>query len=197
MPSPLRLVPLPPSVTDSIPKPIAAGVGLAAELPAVLVRLPGVLVMKGLELVGRYEELARTGAELLAGRQPAEDLAGEDDEERVVDAGEFADYPQIDGWGSAAQAGDGSPDVPPALVADPAAAPLVRAAHDRETPPDSVVPRADLPIEDYDSLSAAALRARVGALSGAQLRTVRDYEAAHAKRLTVLQLLERKIAAAQ
>ena len=189
MPSPLRLVPLPPSVTESIPKPIAAGVGLAAELPAVLVKLPGMLVMKGLELVGRYEELARTGAELLAGRQPAEDLLGEEGD-GPVEADEFADYPQIDGWGTVVEA-------PPALADDPAAAPLVRAARDREVAPDAAVSRIDLPIDDYDSLSAAALRARVGALSEAQLRVVRDYEAAHAKRLTVLQLLERKIAAAR
>ncbi|HEY5336360.1 MAG TPA: hypothetical protein VIJ71_10130 [Mycobacteriales bacterium] len=194
MPPFLRLVPLPRSFAENLPKPIAAYIGLVAELPGAMVKLPQALVMKGFELAGRYEELARTGAELVAGRD-------HDDE---VD--EFADYPSIEGWASTPlravedDESDEDPsdvdDVPAALVDDPAAEALVRAAADRETVPSVVVSRQDLPIEDYDSLSATALRAKVGALSAAQLATVRDYEAAHAKRLTVLQLLERKIAAA-
>jgi hypothetical protein len=194
MPPFLRLVPLPRSFADNLPKPVAAYIGLVAELPSAVVKLPQAIVMKGFELAGRYEELARTGADLVAGRNP--------DEDDEVD--EFADYPSIEGWGSAPlRAVDDDPmaesaddAVPAALVDDPAAESLVRAAADRETEPSVVVSRQDLPIEDYDSLSAAALRAKVGALSTAQLAAVRDYEAAHAKRLTVLQLLERKIAAA-
>ncbi|MGH3745435.1 MAG: hypothetical protein ACRDTP_11295 [Mycobacteriales bacterium] len=190
----LRLVPLPRSLAESLPKPLAAGIGLAAELPAVVVKIPQALVMKGFELAGRYEELARTGAELVAGAS-REDVPDDGDE--------FADYPSIEGWGSAAlravdpMAEPADDDVPAALADDPAAAPLVRAAEDRATEPTVVVSREDLPIDDYDSLSAAALRSKVGALSVSQLASVRDYEAAHAKRLTVLQLLERKIAAAQ
>lgn len=195
MPSFLRLVPLPRSLADNLPKPIAAYIGLVAELPGAVVKLPQALVMKGFELAGRYEELARTGAELVAGH----DHDGDPD-----DVDEFADYPSISGWGSPPlravddpTAEDADSDVPPALAGDPAAAPLVRAAEDRVSEPAVVVARQDLPIEDYDSLSASALRSKVGALSAAQLRSVRDYEAAHAKRLTVLQLLERKLASAQ
>jgi hypothetical protein len=192
MPPFLRLVPLPRSLTENLPKPVAAYIGLVAELPGAVVKLPQALVMKGFELAGRYEELARTGAELVAGRN-------RDDE----DLDEFADYPSIEGWGTtplrAVDDEDSSESdaVPDALVDDPAAEPLLRAAADRKHEPAVVVSREDLPIEDYDSLSASALRAKVGALSAAQLASVRDYEAAHAKRLTVLQLLERKISAAQ
>lgn len=193
----LRLVPLPPSLAESLPKPLAAGIGLAAELPAAMVKIPQLLVMKGLELAGRYDELARTGAELVAGASR---------DEGAEDVDEFADYPSIEGWGSTALHAVGEPvtqpvaedaPVPAALAGDPAAAPLVRAAEDRAAEPAVVPDRQDLPIADYDSLSAAALRAKVGALSAAELASVRDYEAAHAKRLTVLQLLERKIAAAR
>lgn len=193
MPPFLRLVPLPRSFTENLPKPIAAYIGLVAELPGVVVKLPQALVMKGFELAGRYEELARTGAELVAGRTP-----------EIDDVDEFADYPSIEGWGAAPlraveddEDATDVGDVPAALVDDPAAEALVRAAADRQTEPTDVLSRQDLPIEDYDSLSASALRSKVGALSAAQLVAVRDYEAAHAKRLTVLQLLERKIAAAQ
>lgn len=198
MPPFLRLVPLPRSLVDNLPKPLAAGIGLIAELPSVVVKIPQALVMKGFELAGRYEELARTGAELVAGARR------EDDADEVD---EFADYPTIEGWGSPSLRAVDDPmaedippledGVPPALIGDPAAEALVRAAEDRTTTPADVVSRQDLPIEDYDSLSAATLRSKVGALSASELATVRDYEAAHAKRLTVLQLLERKIAAAQ
>lgn len=207
MPPFLRLVPLPRSVADNLPKPVAAYIGLLAELPGAAMKLPQALVMKGFELAGRYEELARTGAELVAGRN-----------QDLDDLDEFADYPSIEGWGSPSlrpvddsdEAAEDAPDsddvpddasdadhVPAALVDDPAAEALVRAAADRASEPSDVVSREDLPIENYDSLSAAALRAKVGALSAAQLAVVRDYEAVHARRLTVLQLLERKLAAAQ
>lgn len=172
MPPFLRLVPLPRSLATNLPKPIAAWIGLTAELPGVVVKLPQALVMKGFELAGRYEELARTGADLVAGRNRASDDEPDDD---LDGADEFVDYPPIEGWGSVPlRAVDGAPaadDVPTA--------------------------REDLPIDDYDSLSAAALRSKVGALSAAQLASVRAYEAAHAKRRTVLQLLDRKIAAAR
>lgn len=73
---------------------------------------------------------------------------------------------------------------------------LAAAIEDRSEPPASRPERADLPVEGYDGLSAAALRSRVSGLSAADLRVLRDYEAGHAKRVTVLSMLERAIAKA-
>jgi hypothetical protein len=88
--------------------------------------------------------------------------------------------------------------VPPALAHDssPAAQFLTAAIEDRTEAPATAPTRAALPIEGYDGLSAAALRGRLAGLTKNQLATVRDYEAAHAKRVTVLAQLERLIAKA-
>lgn len=50
-----------------------------------------------------------------------------------------------------------------------------------------------LPLASYDTLSLASIRARLRTLDVAQLRTLVDYEAAHAERPDVLGMLERRI----
>jgi polyhydroxyalkanoate synthesis regulator phasin len=49
------------------------------------------------------------------------------------------------------------------------------------------------PIVDYDELTAAEVTKRLGALTPAQLRKVRDHERRHAGRRSVLRAIERKL----
>ena len=54
-------------------------------------------------------------------------------------------------------------------------------------------PASNLPIKDYDELSAAQVQDKLEGLSAAQLRKLRDYERRHANRKTVLDRIERKL----
>jgi hypothetical protein len=54
-------------------------------------------------------------------------------------------------------------------------------------------PASNLPIADYDDLSAAAVQERLVDLTPAELRRLRDYERRHANRKTVLDPIERKL----
>jgi polyhydroxyalkanoate synthesis regulator phasin len=54
---------------------------------------------------------------------------------------------------------------------------------------------APLPIPDYDDLTAVLVRKSLAGLSAAELRAVRDHEASHANRKTVLQAVDRLLAA--
>jgi hypothetical protein len=49
------------------------------------------------------------------------------------------------------------------------------------------------PITSYDNLSAPQVQSRLGALTPAQLRKVRDYERRHANRKTVLRAIETQL----
>ena len=49
------------------------------------------------------------------------------------------------------------------------------------------------PIEDYDDLTAAQVAERLGDLTPAELRKVRDYEKRHGNRKSVLSAVERKL----
>jgi polyhydroxyalkanoate synthesis regulator phasin len=50
-----------------------------------------------------------------------------------------------------------------------------------------------LPISDYDALSAAQVQERLDGLSHVQLRRLRDYEQRNANRKTVLERIDRKL----
>ena len=49
------------------------------------------------------------------------------------------------------------------------------------------------PISGYDDLTTSQVKARLDALSSPELRTVRDYEARHANRKSVLEVIERAL----
>lgn len=51
----------------------------------------------------------------------------------------------------------------------------------------------NLPIADYDELSAAAVQERLQGLTPAELRKLRDYERRHANRKTVLDPIGRRL----
>jgi hypothetical protein len=53
--------------------------------------------------------------------------------------------------------------------------------------------QAALPVPNYDDLSVASLRARLRNLDQSQVRTLLDYEKAHAGRADVLSMFERRI----
>jgi hypothetical protein len=55
-------------------------------------------------------------------------------------------------------------------------------------------PATPLPIRDYDDLTAVLVRKSLAGLSAEELRAVRDHEAAHANRKTVLQAVDRLLA---
>ena len=50
------------------------------------------------------------------------------------------------------------------------------------------------PVSGYDDLTVAQVQGRLGGLSPAELRKVRDYERRHANRKTVLSAIEDKLA---
>ncbi len=205
MPPFLRLVPLPRQLTE-LSKPVALGIGLAVTIPTTAVRIGQQVlaqaVSTGVELLGRGVGL---GTSLLGHDGPGH---GDDDE-----AEPFPTYTGLDtsAWG----AGDDEAEVTalfeddtddtetdqglttgehePPITVEPG---LAAAVEDRAELPATVPSRADLPVDGYDGLSATALRSKVAGLSRGELEIVRDYEAGHAKRVTVLAMLERQIAKA-
>jgi hypothetical protein len=50
-----------------------------------------------------------------------------------------------------------------------------------------------LPIDDYENLTAAQITQRLDGLSAAQLRRVRDHEAHHANRVSVLRAIDKRL----
>jgi hypothetical protein len=80
----------------------------------------------------------------------------------------------------------------PAAEAKPAEPP---AAHAEPTTAEPAAPdQAALPVPNYDDLTLASLRARLRNLDQPQVRTLLDYEKAHAGRPDVLTMFERRIA---
>jgi hypothetical protein len=182
-----------------VPRPLAAGVGLAASLPAIMASLPGRLPALAVAAAGRlqseYEELARTGAALLG--QPSTDGSeawtggdwqGEDLDEISFEV-ESASEPGS-GPGSEAGAEPGSV----AAETTAAAEGITAAAQDRRHQVAHPPLAQNLPVADYDHLSLAQLRARMTRLDAAELGTLRDYESAHGRRLPVLTMLENRLA---
>ncbi len=204
MPPFLRLIPLPRQLTTDLPRPIAAGVGLAVSLPTTAARLAITLPQTALalttRLVGRYQELADIGVAVLGLRGGGRTGDDEDDE------GAHPAYDMDTGaWGAADDEAAvvsllerHEPTAAEAIAADPRddARALAAAVEDRAAPPANAPTRADLPIDGYDGLSASALRSRLSGLGLAELTLLRDYEAAHGRRVTVLAMLERAISRA-
>ena len=62
----------------------------------------------------------------------------------------------------------------------------------RDTEKTGKAPERNLPIDGYQHLTVAQVRKKLEGLSAAQLRRVRDYEAAHKKRKGVLDALDKQ-----
>lgn len=54
-------------------------------------------------------------------------------------------------------------------------------------------PAGALPIDDYETLTAAQITQRLDGLSDAQLRRVRDHEVHHANRVSVLRAIDKRL----
>lgn len=63
--------------------------------------------------------------------------------------------------------------------------------------PGAVLAHDELPLPDYDHLTIGSLRARIRKLTPAELVQLRDYERAHADRLSVITLFENRLRALQ
>jgi hypothetical protein len=89
---------------------------------------------------------------------------------------------------AAAGAVAGSEAPPPARPVSTPGAPV--AATPRPTPAAGAPAAGDLPIPGYDALSASQVVERLAGLTAEELGSVRDYEAAHRNRRTILGKIE-------
>jgi hypothetical protein len=91
------------------------------------------------------------------------------------------------------EAGAAEPVTPP--DAEPVTRPAAEPAATERLPALAAAPgEAGLPVPNYDALSLPSLRARLRSLDVAQLRVLAEYERAHAGRLDVVMMFERRIA---
>ena len=79
-------------------------------------------------------------------------------------------------------------------VTDPFGLPDDVAVQVQEATPGATLSHDQLPLEDYDHLTLGSLRARLPKLDAVALVQLRDYERAHANRLSVVTMLENRIA---
>ena len=162
------------SPASHLPRPLVAGIGFVSSIPALVAqlpgRLPGIAITSAIEARTKYLEYLRAGEAFLGGA-----------DSRTADRDTVADgVPDTD------------PDTVPETVGD-RGRPLAQAAYDR-APADPNPDAADLPIENYDGLSLASIRARLPRLDSVDVRDLIDYETAHAARLPVLTMLENRLA---
>jgi cytoskeletal protein RodZ len=109
------------------------------------------------------------------------------DGSEVIEVSEVAEISEVSEATEAA-----STVVPePPVTSEPAA---VTEQTSTEAPVNPETPATSLPLPNYDNLTVPSLRARLRNLDPAQLRTLVDYEKAHAGRADVLTMFERRIA---
>ena len=109
------------------------------------------------------------------------------DGSEVIEVSEVAEISEVSEATEAA-----STVVPePPVTSEPAA---VTEQTSTEAPATPEAPATSLPLPNYDNLTVPSLRARLRNLDPAQLRTLVDYEKAHAGRADVLTMFERRIA---
>jgi hypothetical protein len=166
-----------------VPKPVAAGLGLAARVPSTLARIPMRLPMLALEAAlgvrAAYETCAREGAALLA-EDDAQDGAEWPDPASMEPA-------PIDSVSDATPAGHQR-----SRFDDQDARSEPDAPHpDRATAPGN----ADtLPLDGFEALTVPQVRARLARLSIPDLETLRAHEATHQNRPPMLTMLDNRIA---
>lgn len=190
---------------SSVPKPIAAGIGLLSRTPHALtefgLRLPSLALGAAHEAWTRYERYAQLGNEILAGADDED--SGEDPAKVASDAAMYEEDEDEEfsqpGAGFAPSDDTDDEEAPRAGFAPTpttgaaGAEALARAAEDRDRNPANVPNAHDLPIDDYDGLTLPQIRARMRLLTAAQLELLRDYESAHARRLPILTMFENRL----
>ena len=158
------------SPASRLPRPLVAGIGFVSTIPALVAqfpgRLPGIAITSAIEARTKYLEYLRAGEAFLGGAD-----GRTADRDSVVDA---------------------VPETVTDLASD-RGRPFAQAAYDR-APADPSPDEADFPIENYDELSLASIRARLPRLDSVDVRMLIDYETAHAARLPILTMLSNRLA---
>ncbi len=201
------------SVTNTVPTPLAAALGLvptvldhARQLPGKVVQLPIIAVASALTALDKakreYDELAGRGEKLVA---RVRGTTFDDVEDRFEDLLQgtplAAPYDAVedaveDTVAKVTELLDKAATPKPARV-DTAATPEVVATVERvaaQVDAPEVTAHDALPLPDYDHMTLGSLRGRLRSLSVPQLVQIRDYEKAHGARLPVLTLLDNRIA---
>jgi hypothetical protein len=185
------------------PTPLVAAVGLVATAADGLRRLPRALGEAGHAAQRAYEDLARHGQDVLAGRAgPAADAPGPVEVPRTEAAAAGTAVPTARPAGPVGpRAGAVEPPatapaapVPPPGRSEPVLLPEDVQDEVAQLTPGADLPHADLPLPDFDHQTVPQLRGRLRTLGVAELVQLRDYEQAHAARLPVLTLLDNRIA---
>jgi hypothetical protein len=108
----------------------------------------------------------------------------------VTGAAEFTEAAEVIEVAEVTEPGEAS-EATSSVAPEPAA---VAERTSTEPPVAPEAPVTSLPVPNYDNLTVPSLRARLRNLDTAQLRTLLDYEKAHASRGDVLTMFERRIA---
>ncbi len=154
----------------------AADPAMLADADADLIAELGTDFSADLDPIGAEAEIT---AEVVDAEFVAEDL-----EAAVADLQAAADIETV--------VADVEPvDSEPEDIVTRAAVAAAEAAADESLP---LVDREELPIEDFDHVTAGSLRGRLRRLELPELRTLRTYEQEHGHRLPILTLLENRIA---
>jgi hypothetical protein len=170
-------------MTVRAPSPLAAAVGLAAATADELRRLPTRLpaLLENVRTVTRrYDELARHGQDVLAGRHAAPSTP------ELVD-GSVEAIVEVPLTAAPRPA-------PPIGLTEPVELSEALLDEVAQLPSGAELRHADLPLEDFDHLTVPQLRGRLRTLALPELVQLRDYEQAHAARLPVLTLLDNRLA---
>jgi hypothetical protein len=109
--------------------------------------------------------------------------------ETVTEAAEITAVTEVTEIAEVTEPGEAS-DAASTVAPEPADVPEQTSTGTPVTPE---APATSLPVPNYDSLTIPSLRARLRNLDTAQLRTLLDYEKAHASRSDVLTMFERRI----
>jgi hypothetical protein len=147
----------------------------------------------GTDLSVGLEPVPDADADVAAANLAAADLAASElgDTRLSTDDVEAAVADLTAAAADAASAPAPAQDVEPVDIVTRAAVAAEEAAADDSLP---VVARDELPIEDFDHVTAGSLRGRLRRLGLPELRTLRTYEQEHGSRLPILTLLENRIA---
>jgi hypothetical protein len=176
-------------MTGHSPTPLAAAVGLVATAADGLRRLPRMLGGAGHAAQRAYDDLARHGQDVLAGRAgPGADAPGAEAGDATASGGRSVGGPVAE-----PETAPPAP-VPPMGRTEPVVLPEDVQDEVAQLTPGADLPHAELPLPDFDHQTVPQLRGRLRTLGVAELVQLRDYEQAHAARLPVLTLLDNRIA---
>ncbi len=205
-----------------LPKPVSAYVGLllaavedtrepGASIVARIARMPIATFGQLLTARQRYDELAHQGDVIIDAvvgmvRHSLGRDAGDGDGDGDGDGEEFDFDDDTSSWAAADFASETEADAAVTSItgrsngAEPAPAPTPLQQLEEFSVPEEIGAQAgglkdakDLPLEDFDHISAPQLRGRLRRLDRVQLVQLLDYERAHAHRVPIVVMLENRL----